>query len=72
MGKFGVCVRAQLAQVRQAASSLERVAAAMARQAAKHHGDGRVAYTVGPVEGHEHHALEGGRRSSLGQRFSLP
>lgn len=48
-----VCVRAQLQQVRHAASSLERVASAMARQAADE-GPGRdegVRFTVGPVDG---------------------
>lgn len=66
---------AQLSQVRQAASSLERVAAAMARQAAaRASGEGRASYTVGPVDAREarHSGEGGGRRKSLGQRFSLP
>lgn len=65
-------MHAQLAQVREAASSLERVASAMARQARSsgEHG-GRATYTVGPIDGHQH-VSEGGRRSSMGQRFSLP
>ena len=66
-------LRVQLSQVRQAASSLERVAAAMARQsAARKSGEGRASYTVGPVDAREARHSDGGRRASLGQRFSLP
>ncbi len=48
-----VCACVQLQQVRHAASSLERVAGAMARQAAADHPgrDDGVRFTVGPVDG---------------------
>ena len=61
----------QLSQVRQAAASLERVASAMARQAAaEHHGrDDRTAFTVGPVENRDQHREQ--RRSSLGASVSF-
>lgn len=63
-----LCV-AQLSQVRQAAASLERVAGAMARQAAvEHHGrDSRAAFTVGPVEDRDQHREQ--RRSSASISF---
>jgi hypothetical protein len=51
----------QLAQVRNAAASLERVAGAMARQAADDSHPGRTSYTVGPVDGRRPH--DGRRRS---------
>ena len=59
----------QLSQVRQAAASLERVAGAMARQAAgEHHGrDSRAAFTVGPVENRDQHRDQ--RRSSASISF---
>ena len=59
----------QLSQVRQAAASLERVAGAMARQAAtEHHGrDSRAAFTVGPVENRDQHREQ--RRSSASISF---
>ena len=59
----------QLSQVRQAAASLERVAGAMARQAAaEHHGrDSRAAFTVGPVEDRDQHREQ--RRSSASISF---
>ncbi len=61
----------QLSQVRQAAASLERVASAMARQAAaEHHGrDNRTAFTVGPVEDRDQHKEQ--RQSSIGTSVSF-
>ncbi len=60
----------QLSQVRQAAASLERVAGAMARQAAiEHHGgrDNRTAFTVGPVDNRDQHREQ--RRASTSISF---
>ena len=59
----------QLSQVRQAAASLERVAGAMARQAAiEHHGrDNRTAFTVGSVENRDQHREQ--RRASTSISF---
>lgn len=63
---LGLC--AQLQQVRHAASSLERVAGAMARQAAADHPgrDDGVRFTVGPVDGRASRDNQGdSRRRSL-------
>jgi hypothetical protein len=63
---LGLC--AQLQQVRHAASSLERVAGAMARQAAADHPgrDDGVRFTVGPVDGRASRDGQGdSRRRSL-------